>query len=110
MKSSPKTGSAMAWTFKPVIHDNIESHVVDPEYATITARTARAIKRHRHEGKKLLAVGTTSVRTIETVSDEAGITAPYAGLVDLFIYPPYRYKAIDAMLTNFHLPKSTNLR
>jgi S-adenosylmethionine:tRNA ribosyltransferase-isomerase len=96
-------------TFKPVVNENIESHVVDPEYASITARTARAINKHRHDGKKLLAVGTTSVRTIEAVSDEAGITTPYAGLVDLFIYPPYRYKAIDAMLTNFHLPKTSLL-
>jgi S-adenosylmethionine:tRNA ribosyltransferase-isomerase len=96
-------------TFKPVLTENIESHTVDPEYAVITAKTAKAINRWRQQGKKLLAVGTTSVRTVEAVADSAGLVSPYSGLVDLFVYPPYRCKAVDAMLTNFHLPKTSLL-
>jgi S-adenosylmethionine:tRNA ribosyltransferase-isomerase len=96
-------------TFKPVVTDNIESHTVDPEYAVVTARTAKAINRYKQQGQMLLAVGTTSVRTTESVSDTAGLVSPYSGLVDLFIYPPYRYKSVDAMLTNFHLPKTSLL-
>lgn len=96
-------------TFKPVITENIESHTVDPEYAVVSARTAKAINRQKQQGKRLLAVGTTSVRTLEAVSDGAGLVSPGADLVDLFIYPPYNYKAVDAMLTNFHLPKTSLL-
>ncbi len=96
-------------TFKPVTAERIERHVVDPEFASVTARTARAINRRKQKGQKLLAVGTTSVRTTEYVADDAGLVAPYSGLVDLFIYPPYRYKAVDAMLTNFHLPRTSLL-
>lgn len=96
-------------TFKPVVTENIESHIVDPEYAVVTARTANAINRYKQHGQRLLAVGTTSVRTTESVSDAAGLVSPYSGLADLFIYPPYRYKTVDAMLTNFHLPKTSLL-
>jgi S-adenosylmethionine:tRNA ribosyltransferase-isomerase len=96
-------------TFKPVVTENIEGHSVDPEYAVVSARTVRSINRYRQYGRKLLAVGTTSVRTTESVADGAGLVSPYSGLVDLFIYPPYRYKAVDAMLTNFHLPKTSLL-
>jgi S-adenosylmethionine:tRNA ribosyltransferase-isomerase len=96
-------------TFKPVVTENIESHVVDPEYATVPAKSVRAINRYKQQGKKLLAVGTTSVRTTESVADGAGLVSTYSGLVDLFIYPPYRYKSVDAMLTNFHLPKTSLL-
>ncbi len=96
-------------TFKPVLTENIESHIVDPEYAIITAKTARSINKYKQHGKKLLAVGTTSVRTTESVSDGAGLISAYSGLVDLFIYPPYRYKSVDAILTNFHLPKTSLL-
>jgi len=96
-------------TFKPVVTENIENHTVDPEYAIVTAKTAKAINRYRRQGKKLLAVGTTSVRTAEAVADSAGLISPLSGPVDLFIYPPYHYKAVDAMLTNFHLPKTSLL-
>ena len=96
-------------TFKPVLTENIESHTVDPEYAVVSAKTARSINKYKQQGKKLLAVGTTSVRTTESVSDSAGLVSPFSGLVDLFIYPPYRYKSVDAILTNFHLPKTSLL-
>jgi S-adenosylmethionine:tRNA ribosyltransferase-isomerase len=96
-------------TFKPVVAENIESHSVDPEYTVVTARTSQAVNRYRRQGKKLLAVGTTTVRTIEAVADNAGLIAPFSGMVNLFIYPPYEYKAVDAMLTNFHLPKTSLL-
>jgi len=96
-------------TFKPVVTQNIESHIVDPEYAVIKSGTARKINGYKRQGKKLLAVGTTSVRTVETMSNEAGLVSSHSGLVDLFIYPPYEYRAVDAMLTNFHLPKTSLL-
>lgn len=96
-------------TFKPVVSEDIERHSVDPEYAVVTARTARAINRHKQQGRKMLAVGTTSVRTIESTADGSGLVSAYGGMVDLFIYPPYQYKAVDAMLTNFHLPKTSLL-
>jgi S-adenosylmethionine:tRNA ribosyltransferase-isomerase len=96
-------------TFKSVTTDRIERHVVDPEYAIVTAKTARAVNRRKQKGQKLLAVGTTSVRTAEFVADDSGLVSPYSGLVDLFIYPPYQYKAVEAMLTNFHLPKTSLL-
>jgi S-adenosylmethionine:tRNA ribosyltransferase-isomerase len=96
-------------TFKPVTSEEIEKHVVDPEYAVVSARTARAINRRKQQGRKLLAVGTTSVRTLESAAGDGGLVSPYSGMVDLFIYPPYTYKAVDAMLTNFHLPKTSLL-
>jgi len=96
-------------TFKPVVTEKIENHTVDPEFAQVTSKTARAINRYKQDGKKLLAVGTTSVRTIEHVSDDAGLVSSFSGMVELFIYPPYRYRAVDAMLTNFHLPRTSLL-
>ncbi len=97
-------------TFKPVKVDDIEGHIVDPEYAEISKKTAAAINRRKAGGQKLLAVGTTAVRTIESASDKNGnLPAGFKGMVDLFIYPPYGFKMVDAMLTNFHLPKSSLL-
>lgn len=96
-------------TFKPVQVDDIRKHVVDPELAEITPPAAKAINELKKQGRKLLAVGTTSVRTVESAADVRGRVSPRSGPVDLFIYPPYRYKAVDALLTNFHLPKSSLL-
>jgi len=96
-------------TFKPVTTERIERHMLDPEYAVVSAKTARAINRRRQKGQRLLAVGTTSVRTTEFVAADSGLVSPFTGMVDLFIYPPYRYKAVDAMLTNFHLPRTSLL-
>ena len=96
-------------TFKPVTAERIERHVVDPEYAIVTPKAARGVNRRKQKGQKLLAVGTTSVRVTEFAADDGGLVSPHEGPVDLFIYPPYRYKAVDAMLTNFHLPRTSLL-
>ena len=96
-------------TFKPVTAERIERHVVDPEYAIVTPKTARGVNRRKQKGQKLLAVGTTSVRVAEFAADDGGLVSPHEGPVDLFIYPPYRYKAVGAMLTNFHLPRTSLL-
>lgn len=97
-------------TFKPVTTDKIENHKVDPEYAVMTKPVAERINRHRDDGRKLLAVGTTSVRTLEAFANSDGfLSPPLSGMVNLYIYPPYEYKIVDAMLTNFHLPKSSLL-
>lgn len=96
-------------TFKPVIADDLENHVIDPESALIGPATARAINRRKDKGQKLLAVGTTSVRTLEAAADNNGRILPWTGMVNLFIYPPYTFRAVDVMLTNFHLPRSSLL-
>ncbi len=97
-------------TFKPVQADNIQDHAVDPEMAEITLQTADSINCRKQAGKKLLAVGTTTVRTIEAVAGSDGrLPDGIAKMVSLYIYPPYRFKMVDALLTNFHLPKSSLL-
>jgi S-adenosylmethionine:tRNA ribosyltransferase-isomerase len=96
-------------TFKPVMTEVVSEHTVDPEFAVVSEKTAKQINEHRSAGKKLLAVGTTSVRTLEHISDEGGRVSPFSGPVDLYIYPPYRFRAIDLLLTNFHLPKTSLL-
>jgi len=96
-------------TFKPVQVEDISKHRIDPELAVISKPTAEAINKWKKQGRKLLAVGTTSVRTLESAADGDGTVSPLSAPVDLFIYPPYRYKAVDALLTNFHLPKSSLL-
>jgi len=96
-------------TFKPVVADEIEKHVIDPEYATISYETAETINRSKLGGKKLLAVGTTAVRTLEYATRADGNLREMGEMVDIFIYPPYRFKIVDALLTNFHLPKSSLL-
>jgi S-adenosylmethionine:tRNA ribosyltransferase-isomerase len=96
-------------TFKPVQVEDISKHRIDPELAEISRATAGAINKWKKRGLNLLAVGTTSVRTLESAADADGTVSPYSAPVDLFIYPPYRYKTVDALLTNFHLPKSSLL-
>lgn len=96
-------------TFKPVQVEEISRHRIDPELAVISSKTAGAINAWKNRGRKLLAVGTTSVRTLESAADAGGVLSPLSAPVDLFIYPPYRYKTVDALLTNFHLPKSSLL-
>jgi S-adenosylmethionine:tRNA ribosyltransferase-isomerase len=96
-------------TFKPVQVEDISQHRIDPEIAEVSRTTATAVNKWKRQGRKLLAVGTTSVRTLESAADANGVIAPYSGPVDLYIYPPYRYKVIDSLLTNFHLPKSSLL-
>jgi S-adenosylmethionine:tRNA ribosyltransferase-isomerase len=96
-------------TFLPVREFDIRDHCMHSERFTIPEATADAINRAKAEGKRIVAVGTTSVRTLEFASDANGKLAKGSGSCDLFIYPGYKFKVVDAMITNFHLPKSTLL-
>ena len=96
-------------TFRPVKEENIEDHRMHSEWYQVTAEAAERINRAKAEGGRLICVGTTSVRTIETVSDEAGIVHPGSGETQIFIKPGVRIKAVDGLITNFHLPQSTLL-
>lgn len=96
-------------TFKPVTAERIEEHSVDPEFASLSTDTADEINRQKQSGRKLVAVGTTSIRTIEAFARGDGTLIPREQMVDLFIYPPYTFKAVDAIITNFHLPKTSLL-
>ncbi|MBQ1787380.1 MAG: tRNA preQ1(34) S-adenosylmethionine ribosyltransferase-isomerase QueA [Erysipelotrichaceae bacterium] len=94
-------------TFKPVKEDNIEDHVMHSEYYSMSADTAERLNLAKKEGRRIIAVGTTSTRTLETVMNRFGEFRECSGDTAIFIYPPYEFKAIDAQITNFHLPKST---
>lgn len=94
-------------TFRPVKHDNILEHPMHSEYYELTAEAAEAINRCRAAGGRVVAVGTTSCRVLETVAAADGHLEPASGWTDIFIYPGYRFKIIDALITNFHLPEST---
>ncbi len=96
-------------TFRPVQTEEIEEHKMHAEFYAISPETAAALNRIRSGGGRIVAVGTTSVRTLETVAAEDGTIRPGEGWTDIFIYPGYRFKAVDALITNFHLPKSTLL-
>ena len=96
-------------TFRPVKSETVEEHVMHSEYYEVSEEAAEQINTARKKGGKIVAVGTTTVRTLETVSSKEGTVLPAAGWTDIFIYPGYRFKAVDALLTNFHLPKSTLL-
>ncbi len=95
-------------TFKPVKAERVEEHQMDPEFYEVTEETAALIRETRANGGRVIAVGSTSVRTLETVAalNDGEIVAAQ-GASRTFIYPPYTFRAIDAMLTNFHLPQST---
>ncbi len=94
-------------TFRPVKVQNIEDHEMHAEYCEIPPETARAVNDARREGRRVIAVGTTSCRTLESRAAEDGTLAPYAGFTNAFIYPGYRFKCVDGLITNFHLPEST---
>ena len=96
-------------TFRPVSEENAEDHVMHSEYYSVSPETAAAINNCKRMGGRLVCVGTTSVRTIETVADENGVIHPGSGFTNIYIYPGYRFKAVDALITNFHLPESTLL-
>jgi S-adenosylmethionine:tRNA ribosyltransferase-isomerase len=96
-------------TFLPVRVTDIRNHKIHSEWYSISKHTADVINRAKTKGRRIIAVGTTCVRTIEYASDDKGNVAHGSGSCDLFIYPGYRFKVIDAMITNFHLPKSTLL-
>lgn len=94
-------------TFRPVKTDNILEHHMHSEYYEISEETAEKINKAKKEGRRIIAVGTTSVRTLESVADENGFVKAQKGNTEIFIYPPYKFKCVDALITNFHLPKST---
>lgn len=94
-------------TFRPVKAENIEDHEMHAEYCIISEETADAINETRKNGGRVIAVGTTSCRTLESRAEDDGTVRPYAGFTNAFIYPGYRFKCIDGLVTNFHLPEST---
>ena len=96
-------------TFRPVKCENILEHRMDSESFEITQMTADLINKSKSEGKKLVAVGTTTVRTLETAYKQFGCIKACKSASELFIYPPYEFKVVDKLITNFHLPKSTLL-
>lgn len=96
-------------TFRPVKVDNVLDHKMHTEYCTIPLETAKIINDTKKNGNKVIAVGTTTVRTLETFSKENGEVIANSGETNIFIYPGYEYKVVDSLITNFHLPKSTLL-
>ena len=96
-------------TFRPVKEEKITDHVMHTEYFSVPAESARIINERKAAGGRLICVGTTSCRTIESVAEEDGHIPALHGDTGIFIYPGYRFKAVDALITNFHLPESTLL-
>lgn len=94
-------------TFRPVKVSNVEEHDMHSEYYRMNQDTADIINNAKQNGKRVIAVGTTSSRTLETIADANGIVSAQSGWTNIFIYPGYKYKIVDALITNFHLPKST---
>ncbi len=94
-------------TFRPVKEENILDHKMHTEYYEIDEENADKINKAVKEGRRVICVGTTSVRTLETVADENGYVRPCKGETDIFIYPGYRFKCVKGLITNFHLPEST---
>ncbi len=96
-------------TFRPVKVDDVREHHMHSEIYQVTKEAADTINAAKADGKRVICVGTTSLRTIESVADENGHMRPDSGETDIFIYPGYRFKVTDCLLTNFHLPQSTLL-
>ena len=94
-------------TFRPVKVDDVTSHVMHTEWYEITQENAEIINKAKRENRRVIAVGTTSVRTLETVADENGFVKAQKGDTNIFIYPPYKFKCVNGLITNFHLPEST---
>lgn len=94
-------------TFRPVKEDEIENHEMHSEFCVIPERTARIVTETKKAGNRVIAVGTTSCRTLESFAQEDGSLPVSSGWTNIFIYPGYRFKCIDALITNFHLPEST---
>ena len=94
-------------TFRPVKEDVITDHKMHSEYFCVTEQAAAAINKAKAEGRRVIAVGTTSVRTLESATGDDGIIRAQSGNTQIFIYPPYKFKCVDALITNFHLPEST---
>lgn len=94
-------------TFRPVKAETIEEHHMHSEYYQMSSETADIINKTKENGGRVIAVGTTSCRTIESIADEHGKVRECSGWTDIFIYPGYKFKVLDALITNFHLPEST---
>ncbi len=94
-------------TFRPVKVEDVTAHKMHAEYYTMDAETARIINETHANGHQVFAVGTTACRTLETISDEQGMVREQSGWTDIFMYPGYRFKTVDHLVTNFHLPEST---
>lgn len=94
-------------TFRPVKTEEVTEHTMHSEFYSISEEACEIINRTKAASKRVIAVGTTSCRVLETVSDENGMAKPGKGWTDIFIYPGYRFKTVDALITNFHLPQST---
>lgn len=94
-------------TFRPVSVENIDDHKMHSEYYQMSATTAKLLNRVKENGNKIISVGTTSTRTLETIKSKNEKFVEESGWTDIFIYPGYEFKAIDGVITNFHLPKST---
>ena len=94
-------------TFRPVMVDNVKDHLMHSEYYSMTNDVADKLNKIRESGKKIFAVGTTTTRTLETIVTKYNIFQASSGMTNIFIYPGYKFKGIDALITNFHLPKST---
>lgn len=94
-------------TFRPVKVESLSEHVMHTEFFTVTEESAKIINEARKNGGRIIAVGTTSCRTLESASTEDGIVHPMCDDTGIFIYPGYRFKAVDLLITNFHLPEST---
>lgn len=94
-------------TFRPVKVNRIEEHEMHSEYYCLTKEAADTINQTKAAGKRVIAVGTTSNRTLETIGDKNGRVREQSGWTDIFIYPGYKFKIVDALITNFHLPEST---
>ena len=94
-------------TFRPVSVENVEDHHMPSEYYRCTDEAAERINAARRSGGRIIAVGTTSCRTLESIADDDGIVHAGSGMTDIFITPGYKFKAVDALITNFHLPEST---
>ena len=94
-------------TFRPVKEENIEDHPMHSEFCIVPEETAETVNRTHAEGGRVIAVGTTSCRTLESFAGSDGILRSGSGWTDIFIYPGYRFRTVDALITNFHLPEST---
>lgn len=96
-------------TFRPVKAERIDEHIMHTEYISVSEQSAALINARRAAGGRIIAVGTTSCRTLESAADENGMVHPIHADTGIFIYPGYRFRAVDALITNFHLPESTLL-
>ena len=94
-------------TFRPVVVEDVTKHDMHSEYYILNKETANLLNETRRSGKRIIAVGTTSTRVLETIADDNGMFKEQSGNTKIFIYPGYKFKGIYALFTNFHLPKST---